>query len=173
MSITILPVHPTAPNTVEVMGVCACVHPESPWLHDAVACEARKEAFSQRLREGLKGHASSSCHNCDGTGWHTYELPELCINWNNANAQLLFALLGCEDMWDMGDLSIAEARRSLVVARTRLLSGDLSAFLRPMRREGNFFDPGVDKPYLEARIRSFATFVLECEKRGCTGIEWA
>jgi len=161
---------------------------ESPCL-----CVQNAESFiaamsgdlSEPVRADLQANADPTCHICKGTGIEVNELddrPE--INWANDNARAILGALGVA-FDECGDLSVADARRALMRARSR---GDLSPFTRPEEvvhgrpranedgsvelRPVRSWGGALNAAGIRDRVEQFARFVEESATRGATTILW-
>lgn len=158
---------------------CLCSQMAERWL------DAMDGDFSEAVRADLKANANPACPMCHGTGVEMEEESDAPhFNLANDNAGLLFEALGLGAS-PYGDLSVPEARRAVMRARSR---SDLSPFtretevlhgrpradengvvnLRPMR----LHSAGVDEAKMASYIDRFSAFVEASASRGATTISW-
>lgn len=148
-------------------------------------CAQMVEGFmGNATPEALRAAANPRCIHCGGTG--VEKVPQSdgpSINFANANGIALLRALRL-GMAYTGDITIAEARRAIIRAR----SSSLAPFVRleqkligkPVERVPGVvearplraFDPGLSEEGLSERIERFAAFVEAAAARGAANIHW-
>lgn len=180
-----------------VVEPCLCAQMAECWSD---VFEGRV-SFADAAAE-LGDEASPECPVCGGTGLEAFaECPGL--NWNNANARAVLGAMGLVAAsehvpfekipaesgpppaeFDLaGEVSIAEARRAVMLGRNRALE----PFARPTeyvyarpRASGGVVElrpvravvGGLDVAGIRIRIDEFAGFVAEAEQAGARTISW-
>jgi hypothetical protein len=170
----------TNPTTTEASSPCLCAQMAESF------CGAMDGDLSDAVRADLRANANPTCPICHGTGVEVREESDApTLNLASGNARLLLEALGLAhpDLW--GDLPVPEARRAIMLARSR---SDLTPFtrelevtygaprtnedgsveLRPLRSFGR----EVDVERMTSYIERFAAFVETSVSRGATIITW-
>ncbi len=158
---------------------CLCAQMAELWV------DAMDGIWNDAVRENLSHEANPSCPFCEGTGVEVETMSDApSLNLANDNARLLLQALGLSDeLW--GSLSVAEARRAIMRARSR---SDLSPFTRPNEtvygrpqtnedgsiqlRPVRLQSMGVNENRMASYITRFANFVEASASRGATSISW-
>jgi len=160
---------------------CLCAQMAERWI------DAMDGDWSEAVKVNLKAEANPACPFCKGTGIEGFTRDDRPhINWANDNGVRVLATLGIvgEDA-PYGEMTIAEARRAVMRARSR---SDLSAYTReeevrhgaPRADENGVvelkplrvYSPSLDENSIQDRIEQFAHFVEESAARGATLVRW-
>ena len=131
----------------------------------------------------LEKQANKKCTNCHGLGVESFDVPVLPeLNLANANARILFSILGLD--LDKDEYSISDMKRGII----RGLNIDLSKFIREDEviygepcynndgivdlRPGKVFIRGLDKERIESYIYRLNDMIQAHEKSGATKFLW-
>ena len=169
----------TDANITNSDSPCLCAQMADMWV------DAMDGHWSEAVKANLASEANPKCPFCKGTGIEAVrESDAPVLNLANGNAVLLLGALGL-DSAPSGELSVPEARRAIIRARSR---SDLTPFTREQEtvygrpranedgsvelRPVRLSSMGVDKERVASYIERFASLVEESADRGATTIFW-
>ena len=120
-------------------------------------------------KEEMREAANPDCVVCKGTGVESFERdlgPSL--NMSNSNAYALLAVLGLP-LEPNGEISIPEARRALMKARSR---SSFNQFTREPESGNRFWDAGFGTDDIEERLDRFENIINHAVEHGGKNIRW-